>query len=338
VKLIPYDDPGVFDALRSEWNDLLRRSHSDIVFSTWEWQSSWWFAYEPGQIWVVAIRDDNDRLVALAPWFIETNQEQERVVRSIGCVDVTDYVDILVEPEYQKPVFQMLAEHLYERRERYDRVNLCNIPEASPTREEFAAVLRECGFAVDVVLQEVCPVIELPDSFDEYLDSLEKKQRHELRRKMRRAESEGTLNWYIVGLEHDLETELDRFLKLMAASHPEKAQFLSNPKNMAFFRSIVPKAYEQGWLQLAFVSFRDQVAAAYLNFDYEGHILVYNSGLLLETFGHLSPGIVLLTYLIRHAIETNRKVFDFLRGNETYKYRMGARDTRVYKLKANVRS
>jgi len=28
----------------------------------------------------------------------------ERVVRSIGCVDVTDYVDVIVEPEHAEEV------------------------------------------------------------------------------------------------------------------------------------------------------------------------------------------------------------------------------------------
>lgn len=338
MKLIAYDDPSVFEALRSEWNDLLARSHCDLVFSTWEWQSSWWAAYQPGDLWVVAVRDDSGRLVAIAPWFIEINADHKRIVRSIGCVDVTDYVDIIVEPEHRRRVYALLAEHLHERRTNYDWINLCNIPEASPTREEFAAVLRDCGFDVEIIFQEVCPVIHLPETFDDYLASLDKKQRHELRRKMRRAENEPSLNWYIVGPDHNIDEELDRFLQLMAASHPEKAAFLRDPKNVAFFRTITPQAWEQGWLQLAFIGFNNQVAAAYLNFDYQSHILVYNSGLLPETFGHLSPGIVLLTYLIRHAIENGREVFDFLRGNETYKYRMGAEDTRVYKLKAQVRA
>jgi CelD/BcsL family acetyltransferase involved in cellulose biosynthesis len=71
-----------------------------------------------------------------------------------------------------------------------------------------------------------------------------------------------------------------------------------------------------------------------MNFDYGGHILVYNSGLLPEEYGHLSLGIVLLCYNIRHAIENKRKVFDFLRGNEVYKYRMGAKDNPVFMLRA----
>jgi len=336
VKLLAFDQADVFDALRPEWNPLLSRSHTNVIFSTWEWQSNWWAAYQAGDLWVVTVRDENDTLVGIAPWFIETNDEGERVVRTIGCVDVTDYVDVIVAPECRGEVFMLLAQHVAESSDRFDRINLCNIPEESPTRTDFAAALEHVGFTTEVVLQEVCPLIPLPDDFEAYLATLDKKQRHEIRRKVRRAEGEPSLSWFIVGPEHDLEAEAERFLGLMAASQPDKAEFLRDPKNVAFFQRIVPATFEQGWLQLAFISFNGQPAAAYMDFDYNRRILVYNSGLQPDQYGHLSPGIVLLAYLIDHAIKTEHTVFDFLRGNETYKYRMGAVDTRVYKLKAQL--
>jgi CelD/BcsL family acetyltransferase involved in cellulose biosynthesis len=120
----------------------------------------------------------------------------------------------------------------------------------------------------------------------------------------------------------------------MRASHPEKAKFLDNPQNLTFFKSIVPQAYHCGWLKLSFLVVNGVASAAYCDFDYSGRILVYNSGLMPHENAHLSPGIVLLSYNIRDAIAHHRKVFDFLRGNETYKYRMGAHDTKVFKLKA----
>jgi CelD/BcsL family acetyltransferase involved in cellulose biosynthesis len=164
---------------------------------------------------------------------------------------------------------------------------------------------------------------------------LDKKQRHEVRRKLRRAEGASEkVDWYIVDENRNLVEEMDRFLRLMAASHMQKAAFLGDAQNVKFFRSIVPVAFRNGWLQLSFLTIGGEAAAAYLNFDYGGKILVYNSGLLPDQYGHLSPGIVLLAYNIRHAIEAGRGLFDFLRGNEIYKYRMGGRDTQVYMLRA----
>lgn len=335
VKLTVYRDSSVFKQLEPEWNDLLHQSTSDTIFCTWEWQSTWWDAYQAGDLLIATCRTDDGRLVGIGSWFIETSNG-ERVVRTIGCVDVTDYVDIIAHRDFIEPVASALASVLLEHRAEYDRVNLCNIPEASPTLPTLPDRLKELGFNVEVVFQEVCPVIHLPDDWETYLSLLDKKQRHELRRKVRRAESEAQINWYRVDASHDFDEELERFLQLMRSSHPEKARFLDNPKNLAFFHKIAPIVFRCGWLRLSFLVIDGVPSATYFDFDYNGRILVYNSGLLPEAHAHLSPGIVLLSYNIRHAIEEKRTVFDFLRGNEIYKYRMGGQDTKVFKLKAQI--
>jgi len=52
------------------------------------------------------------------------------------------------------------------------------------------------------------------------------------------------------------------------------------------------------------------------------HIWVYNSGINFE-YSAYSPGWVLLAYLLQWANENHRERFDFMRGNEDYKYRFG---------------
>jgi CelD/BcsL family acetyltransferase involved in cellulose biosynthesis len=333
VNISVYTNPDVFEELEPEWNDLLHRSNTDVIFLTWEWQSSWWNAYEAGDLWIVTCRDDDGRLVAIGPWFIQ-DVDGERVVRTIGCVDVTDYVDIIAHKDCVEAVQVYFAHFFAENTRFFDRINLCNIPERSLTYISFPDRLRQHHFDADMVLQEVCPVIHLPSEWEGYLAMLDKKQRHEIRRKLRRAESEAELEWYVVGPEHDFEAEAEQFLKLMAASQPAKAEFLQDEKNLRFFRRILDVTFEKGWLKLSFLKVNGTPAAAYCDFDYNRQILVYNSGLLPEAYAHLSPGIVLLSYNIQNAIENQRTIFDFLRGNETYKYRMGAQDTRVYKLLA----
>ena len=75
----------------------------------------------------------------------------------------------------------------------------------------------------------------------------------------------------------------------------------------------------------------DQKAAAYLNFDYANHIWVYNSGINYE-FWNISPGWVLLGYLLQWANDHQRTEFDFMRGDEKYKYRFGAVDRFVVRV------
>jgi CelD/BcsL family acetyltransferase involved in cellulose biosynthesis len=332
LKLEVFDKPDVFAVLQAEWNDLVQRSTANRIFSTWEWQSTWWEAYQPGQLWVITCRDANNHLIGLAPWFV-TGEAPQRIVATIGCKEVTDYLDLIVDIQHVEPVLEQFASFLVEQRARYDRMELCNIPEDGISRTNWPGILEDCGFAVSIEPEDVCPVVSLPQDWTGYLELLDKKQRHELRRKLRRATgNNASIDWYIVSSEHNLDEEMQYFFAMMAASDPDKAVFLADPLNKAFFTAITQVMLAAGWLQLSFLTINGERAATYLNFDYNEQILVYNSGLLQDDYGHFSPGILLLAYNIQHAIETHHTTFDFLQGDEEYKYRMGGQDVGVFNL------
>jgi len=323
--------PKAFDELREEWQALVPMSQANLIFSTWEWHRTWWQAYCPGTLWMMTVRDDEGALVGLMPLFIA--EGQVRMAHLVGGDDVTDYLDIIAHRDHTGIVYAALAAYLAGSVQ-FEEVSLSNIREESPTRTVFAAALEAQGFMVTLTPLEVCPLFAVPETFEEYLNLLDSKQKSELRRKLRRAEGAEDMGWYIVDATHDLNAQLDLFLELMASSHPDKAAFLRNPQHMAFFRTFMPIAMERGWLQLAFQTYENEAIAAYLNFDYNGDILIYNSGLRPDRYGALSPGIVLLVNLIQWAIEHRRRTFNFLRGSEPYKYHMGGRDTTVYRLQA----
>jgi CelD/BcsL family acetyltransferase involved in cellulose biosynthesis len=173
-------------------------------------------------------------------------------------------------------------------------------------------------------------MIALPDDWETYLANIDKKQRHEIRRKIRRAENAPIeLRWYFVEDEASLDSEMDAFLKLMAYD-PGKEKFLTDVMRTQM-KAAVHTAFRAGWLQLAFLEIGGQKAAAYLNFDYANQLWVYNSGLNFE-MGYYSPGWVLLAYLIQWAINNGRTAFDFMRGDEDYKYRFGGVDRFVQRV------
>lgn len=326
-----YESSTVFSDYCQEWNELLADSNANQIFLTCEWLETWWQVYQPGQLYVLILREsEQGRWLGAAPWFILTNEQGERVICFVGCVDVTDYLDILARRGAEAEVFSALAGWLADHADEFDKIHLCNIPQASPALDLLPALAEDRGFSVMTEQSEVCPVAVLPETFIDYVQGLGSKNRHELRRKVRRAA--GVTNWYIVGPQHNLDAEIARFLDLMAASTPSKAEFLDDPHNREFFERIVPKLARCGWLQLAFMTVGGEAVAAYLNFDYLNRIMVYNSGLNPNAYSNLSPGIVLLSNLIEHAIAHHRTQFDFLRGNEPYKYDMGGRDTAIYDM------
>jgi CelD/BcsL family acetyltransferase involved in cellulose biosynthesis len=175
------------------------------------------------------------------------------------------------------------------------------------------------------------PSIPLPGDFELYLSGIDKKQRHEIRRKMRRAQENGSkLRWYIVSDGATLEAEVNAFLVMMA-QEPDKDKFLTEAMCQQI-RLSCRAAFENGWLQLAFLEVDGQKAAGYINFDYLNRIWVYNSG-IERRFMELSPGWVLLGHLLQWANENKRTEFDFMRGEEEYKYRFGGVDQVLVRAK-----
>lgn len=97
-------------------------------------------------------------------------------------------------------------------------------------------------------------------------------------------------------------------------------------------QAVMQWAFENKILQLSFLEIGGQRAAAYYCFNYQNKILVYNSGFDPD-FGEFSPGWVLLGYLLKWANENRISEFDFMRGNEDYKYRFGGKDRCVVCVK-----
>ena len=326
-----FTDISAFEKLKAEWNVLLHRSVSDTLFMTWEWQSTWWHHLGVGDLCIVTMREDDGALVGIAPLFIETGNDGARHMSLVGCVDVSDYLDVIVARGHEPDVYNALLDAINRADfPAWDWLHLCTLPAASPTNTQFKALADARGFKTEWRLHDVSPIIELPATWDGYLETLDKKQRHEIRRKLRSIEESHT-RWYTIDTLDALDAAISDFVALHKASRPDKNLFMDS-RMQGFFVEMARRLHPQGWLQLAFLEVEGARAASILYFVYLNDILVYNSGYDPVKYGGLSPGIVLFARSIQDAIAARRRYFDFLRGGEEYKYRFGARDTQVFEL------
>lgn len=319
---------GVFDQLADAWDALARQGVTDTPFQHLAYQRAWWTHLQPAgaSLHTVVVRDDGGELRGIACLY-----HYDGIVYFNGCVEETDYLDVIAAPDHVEATWTaVLAALCGDALPAWRAVDLCNVPQASPSRAVLPRLAAQAGLTFAETIHEVCPVISLPDTFDAYLEMLDSQQRRELLRKMRRARgSEAQLA--IVGPDDDVAAAVDDFLELLTKSTLEKRDWL-NAGRRAVFHETARAAQQDGTLQLMFVEIEGQKASALFNFDYRNHIWVYNSGLDPSSFGKLSLGEVLTAWAIQWAIENGRATFDFLRGDEAYKYRFGAQDTTVYKL------
>lgn len=318
-----------FSELAGEWDALAARGMTDTPFQTLAYQRAWWTRLQPqeGKLLTVVTRDGDGKPAGIGCFYHVAG-----TLYFNGCVEETDYLDLITTADQAEVVWQATLDCLETLDSpAWQSLELCNIPSASPTRAILPALARQRGYVFDEKLVEVCPIITLSDSFEDYLESLDSKQRRELSRKLRRAEAAEVITT-IIGPADNIETGVDSFLELLQKSTFEKRDWLNDGRR-ALFHDVARAAQAAGTLQLMFTAVEGSRAAALFNFDYKDRIWVYNSGLDPTAFSALSPGVVLTATAIEHAIKLGRKKFDFLRGDEEYKYRFGAVDTDIYRLR-----
>lgn len=337
---------------QEEWDGLLSRAASNVVFLTRQWQETWWrhFGGAAGcQLHLLIMRDSGGALVGLAPLFVayeglpptreykrgvlrpEPEGDPLKIVQFVGGIDVADYLDVMAEPERMEDVWACVLDYLVEHRGEWDAIDFHSLPEWSPSREIVARLGAARDLQFKVLPEDVSPVAELPGDWNSYLMGLRKKDRHELKRKVRKLEGRDDVRWHLVPSE-DVDRmlrEMEVFLELHRSSGVDKAHFM-NDKMAAYFIDMAKTMTGPGWLDLAVLDVDGEPASAYLSYKYGDRLYLYNSG-YSQRFAAYSAGVALLAYRIHKAILQGIRWFDFLRGDEDYKYDFGAKDTYVYR-------
>jgi CelD/BcsL family acetyltransferase involved in cellulose biosynthesis len=274
---------------------------------------------------------ENDQLIGIAPVFA-TEYDGAHALMLVGSIEISDYLDLIVRAEDLPRFLSGLMDFLASQPWSWSALDWYNLPVSSPTLAALKAEAERRGWAHQEEVYRPTPRIPLSGSFEEYLSRIDKKQRHEIRRKMRRAaEGEKKVRFYVVDGTEDILTEINSFFDLMVHD-PGKAEFL-HPAMREQMTVTIQNAHAQGYLWLAFLEIEGAKTAASLNFDYKNKLWGYNSGVSREHM-ELSPGWVLMSHVIQWCCEHGRYEFDFMRGDEEYKYRFGGVNKYVMRARA----
>jgi CelD/BcsL family acetyltransferase involved in cellulose biosynthesis len=318
--------PGCVDLDEKRWNGLLDRSKLPSVFMTWQWQTEWARAFAADRpVQLLSVTDEDGSLTALLPLY----EAEPGVLRLLGGVDVSDYLDVIVAAGREEDAWHALLKHNAARPVQWD---LHAIRAASPTLALAPALAPGHGLRAVATVEQRCPVLALPRTWDEYLARLSGKDRHELRRKLRKLERE--LPDVTVRSHHAPDgwgDALGAFLRLHRLSKVGKARFMDE-RMERFFRDATHALAAAGWARLWFLESKGAPVATFLCVEYGGAVGLYNSGFDPAHAG-LAPGIVLLAHVIRDAIERGFPTFDFLRGEEPYKRAFGPVSEELFNLR-----
>jgi CelD/BcsL family acetyltransferase involved in cellulose biosynthesis len=315
--------------LKSEWDTLLEQTATHVPFLRYEYLENWWRTRGGGE-WpqaelTLVTAHHHGQLVGVAPLFFTPDWQGHPVLMLLGSIEISDYLDLMVRtpdlPEFLTGLLPFLSSGKLPA---WKALDLYNLLEESPTLSALREAAAKMGWEYNDQRIYHSPYIPLPGDWETYLAGIDKKQRHEIRRKMRRLQESGLpVRWYFANDPSELDAEVDAFLAMMEQDD-DKAKFLTTPMR-EHMHHTARVAMEGGFLGLAFLEVDGRKVGAYLCFDYLNRIWVYNSGIDRNS-NEYSPGWVLLGYLLQWSNEQKREAFDFMRGDEEYKYRFGAVD------------
>jgi CelD/BcsL family acetyltransferase involved in cellulose biosynthesis len=285
------------------------------------WIEAWCDAFPlEDRPWVVSARQDG-RLTGVAALL-----QQGDALRLAGDPRVCDHMDIVCDPQRAEGFCAGLLQQIGGAGIR--------ILETGPVRPDSAVMTRlvpearRRGFTVGVAPDETVYSLDLPDSWEGYLLMLSGKQRHEVRRKLRRLEQMAAFGFRLSEAPAAVARDLDAFLGLFRQNRADKAAFM-NRRMEGYFRSLAERLPET---RIAVLEIDGAPAAAVMCFDHRGVRYLYNSGFDAR-LGHLSVGWSCKVLSIREAVRRGLKTYDFLKGDEPYKRRLGGRPVVLYRCR-----
>ena len=316
-----------FENIYAHWRNSIYPLNWDCFFVLPPWLKVWWDIFGSAfEIYLCAIKQAND-VIGIAPLRLENGKAS-----FIGDVDVCDYQDFIIAPGKSTEFFSALLDHL--RRKGVTLLDLKPLRPDSATMLEFVSVAEKQGCDVFCKTLDVSFELDLPATWDEYLLMLNAKQRHEIRRKLRRLQEVGNITYRVVKDVSDVKTEMETFFELFKSNREDKAIFMTD-KMALFFRSMAETMAAEKMFKLYLLDMNEKTAAAALCFDYNSRVYLYNNGFDIK-FSHLSIGTLCKVFSIKDSIQNGIALYDFLKGDETYKYRLGGKKVPLYECKVQL--
>jgi CelD/BcsL family acetyltransferase involved in cellulose biosynthesis len=309
-----------FDGLRFEWDGLLPEADATF-FQSWEWQRTWWRHFGRGRLYLWTWRR-GERLLALAPLMIRKHfglPLRELVFCGTG---ISDYLNIVSRAEDATPAAERLLADLARDQAMWDLVDLQQLREGLPLLVAQApGRLRSAVYP-----QEPCPFVSLPDTWEGYAATLGKKLRSNIgyyERLMART--------FTMELELTRDGTLEETMAALFHLHQRRWRGRGLPgafaggRIQAFHRDVAARLAERGWLRLHALRLDGRTRAVLYCFSFMGRGYYYQGG-FEPSLARYSPGTVLTARAIQDAIRDGAREFDFLRGDEPYKYLWKATD------------
>lgn len=325
------EDPAAFQALREEWDELLAASLADSFFLTWEWLYAWWTHLAGDRRLFLLVARQGGRLVAIAPLSLRARRVAGVVpLRSVEFLGAdrlsSDYLDVIVRRGWEAEAIPALAQYLADARL---ALELASVRRAGCAAAALSRALTQRRWRMWEIPTAVCPFIDLSGhTWESYLGTLESKPRNDFLRLLKNLTKK-----FSVRLEPaSSEPQRREFMVHLVRLHNLRWQNLGGSDALhtadlvAFHDEVSRVTLERGWLRLFVLWLDGQPVASLYGFRYGRTFYFVQTG-FDPAYGRHAVGLITVGLTIKSAIAEGAEEYDFLRGDEAYKFRW-AREVR----------
>lgn len=317
-----------FDSLFSLWLHQESLLRWNCLFVLPAWLKVWWNSFGDGLFpYLCSVRQGGE-LLGFAPLVL-----QHKTASFMGSSNVCDYLDFVVAAGKEPEFFRLLLEHLV--RQGIGCLDLGLVRSDSTVIRDLLPLAEILGYESTREQEDVSLELDLPGTWEEFQAGLSGKERHEVRRKLRRLEGFADIQLRLMDDVRKEPGAMETFLQLMSMSRSEKAVFLTVPMT-TFFRSLAEAMSDVKVLRMFFLDLNGKPTAVALCFDLHDSRYLYNSGYDPRS-RWLSAGLLNKVFTIRESIERGYRKYDFLKGAETYKHRLGGKSIPLYHCRIELR-
>jgi CelD/BcsL family acetyltransferase involved in cellulose biosynthesis len=320
-----------FDALEPAWTALFD-AFGTFAFQSFEWNRTWWRHFgeaDPARTLEILVVTDGDEVAAIAPFFVEALPVLGTIpVRRLFLIarDHSDYLEPLVRADDAAECLQALAGHLWSERNAFDMLIMESLPDHSPSAEGWVQALTDAGFTCTRTAGDACPRASFGATWDETLAALPGATRGKMTRRMRHLARRHDAVLELAQDPAQVDKDVDDFIELhqqrwIAAGYPGA---FADEQFAAFIRDAAREQARRGRLVLAFLRIDGQRKGAICGFRHGNEFDYYLGG--MGDAGdamRYSPGIALHLWCMEAMFERGVRVYDFLRGTESYKADLG---------------
>jgi CelD/BcsL family acetyltransferase involved in cellulose biosynthesis len=314
-----------FVKAKPAWDQLVEKISIGHPFLTHDWIRSWWESFGVKRALKILMVSHAGELIGIAPLMISRTKIYGIPVRELGSIsnDHTPRFDFIISSE-PASVMEAMWLHLWERRREWDVMKLCQLESGSATLEHLAGLAAGHSCRLETWPSTDSPYLSLNGSFEDHLAKLPRGLRANLRRRMKRLEEIGPVEFEQVFSETSSKTTIDDALtdafRMEAGTWKGEAgtAIACHQELSRFYSSVVHRAARQGTLYLTFLRLNGQRIAFDLSLIYQRRLFKLKPG-YLQRYHACSPGQELTTMTIRDAFARGLSEVDFLGSADEWK-------------------